>query len=52
MVDASWGVVGGKKEDSGAADDAATVNLARLVGDGSGKISGEVKVDGVRAVST
>lgn len=44
MVDVSWGVVGGK-EDSGAADDAATVHLARLVGDGSGKISGEVRFE-------
>eukprot|EP00903_Cladosiphon_okamuranus_P016023 g14795.t1 len=43
VVDVSWGVVGGK-EDSGPADDAVTVHLARLVGEGSGKISGELSI--------
>eukprot|EP00752_Nemacystus_decipiens_P008472 g7570.t1 len=43
VVDVSWGVVGGK-EDGGAADDAVTAHLARLVGDGSGKISGELAI--------
>lgn len=41
IVDVSWGVVSGE-EGGGAADDAATVHLARIVGDGSGTISGEV----------
>ncbi|CAN0177099.1 unnamed protein product [Scytosiphon promiscuus] len=40
VVDASWGVVAG--EESGPAEDAATVHVTRLVGDGTGKISGEV----------
>ncbi|CAN0115039.1 unnamed protein product [Pylaiella littoralis] len=40
VVDASWGVVGGRG--GGTADDAATVHVTRLVGDGSGTLTGEL----------
>ncbi|CAM9528872.1 unnamed protein product, partial [Ectocarpus sp. 8 AP-2014] len=42
VVDMSWGVVGGKE--GGAADDAVTVHVTRLVGDGTGTLAGEVAV--------
>ncbi|CAB1119381.1 unnamed protein product [Ectocarpus sp. CCAP 1310/34] len=42
VVDMSWEVVGGKE--GGAADDAVTVHVTRLVGDGTGTLAGEVAI--------